>query len=633
MTAPGDERCLSALSAALQALLQPTTDAPERALAAYAEPLGLDLAALLEPTPVPAAFAVRALWTQPRAQVRVEDLRLPPRWLEPLAEGRVLRASPGEPAPAELKPLRLSGAPALLVAPARVGSATSALLLASNMPQWTWSMGHEQSAIGLAAALASALRRVGEAAQVLDQLPVRVAWKDTALRYRGCNRAFARASGVPAAQLVGRDDRDAGLRPELGDRGEPARRLEREVLRGGRPQLGRIEAAQLPSGREVWCSVSRVPLLDVEGKIAGLLVATEDLTERVQAAAMLRHAERSAAVSRLAAALAADLRPALADIQAAARDEGPDASARIEAAARVADDLVRQIGALARRQLADPIDIAPAPLIARMQRILARTLGERVALQLPAESLRYAVRADPRQLEQMIVLLVRHVREFLSPGGRLDIEAAPQTLGIDRAFTSGLPAGEYVRLRLLAAASARPGEPPREPAEASAELALAQAIVQHAGGTLRVRRDDVGLALEVLLPRVFSAPKPGEGGPALDLRGVEVVLVIDDDAYLRAAVALVLRQLGYHALAAEDVGEALALQRGAGSPVALALVSAELPGGGPAEALRRLREVQPDLRALVTTRQGYSQGDALVVPCTFEALALRVRQALDGRPV
>jgi PAS domain S-box-containing protein len=627
MPDPGDERCLSALAAALRSLLLPGAGAAERALAAFADPVGLDFAAFLEPTGV--GFGPRGVWLRERGAPRGDELRLPARWLDAFAEGRVVSAPAGEVSPVELKPLRLFGAPALLAAPARGDSLLGVVLFAAYGQRFTWSEGHAQAASALAAALAAALVRIDETAAVLDHLPQRIAWKDGRLRYRGCNRAFARAAGLTATQLSGRSDRELVLRPELCDGGDVARRHEREVIETGKPQLGRIEATQVAAGREQWLSVSRIPLTGPDGKPSGVIVVSEDISERLQAASLLRHAERTGAVARLAAAMSADLEAPLAEIEAFADDE------RVRGAARNAADLVRQLAAFARRQLADPIDVAPATLISRMNGLLSRILGDGLSLDLPVEGLRTAVRADPRQLELLVVAVVRHVRSYMPQGSRLAIDVAPQTLGIERSLAFGLPAGEYVRIRFLAYPVDTGGADINEPLRA--RLALAQAIARHGGGALRINREDSpfrggtdSLAIEVVLPRVFSLPRALDPAAAtLDTRGVESVLVLDADLHLRGAVAAALRQLGYTVHVAEHLAEALALQRNARPPLALALLSSELTTG-PGEAIRALQRVQPELRTLVLSR--HLGGEGVVVSGSFETLAARVRQALDTRP-
>lgn len=627
MPDPGEERCLPALAAALRSLLLPGAGAAERALAAFAEPVGLDFAAFLEPSGL--GFGPRGVWLRERGAPRGDELRLPTRWLDAFADGRVVSAPAGEVSPVELKPLRLFGAPALLAAPARGDGLLGVVLFAAYGQRFTWSEGHAHAASALAAALAAALVRIDETAAVLDHLPQRIAWKDSRLRYRGANRAFARAAGLTGAQLAGRSDRELVLRPELCDGGDVARRHEREVLQSGRAQIARLEATQIAAGREQWLAVSRIPLTGHDGKPSGVIVVSEDISERLQAAQLLRHAERTGAVSRLATAMAADLQTPLAEIENQSSDE------RVRSAARNAGDLVRQLAAFARRQLADPIDVAPAALIARMGNVLGRVLGDGLALELPVEGLRSAVRADPRQLELLVVAVVRHVRSYMPQGSKLAIDVAPQTLGIERSLGFGLPAGEYVRIRFLAYPVDPGGNDISETLRA--RLALAQAIARHSGGALRLGREDSAfrsgsesmLAIEVVLPRVFSLPRQIDPGPAVDTRGVESVLVLDDDLHLRGAVAAALRQLGYGVHIAEHLDEALALQRSSRPPLALALISSELTAG-PGEAARALQKVQPELRVLVLSR--HVGGEGVVVSGSFETLAARVRQALDTRP-
>src|SRR5690606_30076249 len=101
---------------------------------------------------------------------------------------------------------------------------------------------------------------------------------------------------------------------------------------------------------------------------------------------------------------------------------------------------------------------------------------------------------------------------------------------------------------------------------------------------------------------------------APDTRGIEPLLVLDEDLHLRSAIGAALRQLGYTAHLAEHLDEALALQRGARPPPALALISADLTIGA-AEAARALQQAQPDLRVLVLSRQG--GGDNVLPAASF----------------
>jgi PAS domain-containing protein/CheY-like chemotaxis protein len=622
---PGDDRCLAGLAAALG---HAAAGSLERALAGLLDALAGESVALLD-----LAGPLRALAARERRPTGEAEVRLPPAWVAALVDGRVVRGAPGELGAGERAALRLPPAAALLLAPVPglEGPPAAALLLAANLADGTWSSGQEVALRGLAGGLGGWVAARG-LQQVLDALPQRIAWKDGGLRYRGANRAFARAAGV--GSLVGRSDDELGPRPEVG----ASPRREREAL-AGPAQVHRLEAAALPGGRELVLDVSRAPL---DG--GGLVIAVDDVGARVQLAAQLQQAQRVAAVGRLAAGVGDDLRPIAADIAAdvaaARRDpaELPGALARIELAARAADDLARQLAAHARRQAVEPADVVPAQLLARMEPTLARVLGEDVALAVAPAGLRVAARVDPRQLELLLAQLARHLRDVLGGRGRVDVELGPDTLEPARALALALPPGEYVRVRLLAEpGAARPAEDP----EHGLRLALARAVAGDVGGAVDLAaHGERGLRVEVYLPRVFAAPRAADARPVVDLRGAESLLLVEPDPTLRRTLAVVLGHLGYAVLAADDLDAALDRLSGTGpsghvlsARFALALVSAALPGG-PGEALRRLRAAAPELRLLWLAPGGAgpgAPGEPLAVPCSFEALALRVRQALDAR--
>lgn len=606
---PADDRCLMGLCAALTAI----RDEPiERVLAGFADALRLELAALLVCRD--GAALVRALGTRDRRVAPELALRLPSTWSAGILEGRVISGEAGELTASERAGLRLGPAARLLLAPlpALEGPPLAGLLIATELAEGTWSSGQEQALRGLAAGLAG-WQAARERQLLLDALPQRIAWKDAGLRHRAVNRAYARASGLTAAQLLGR-----------GDDGDPAA-TRREQLGLAAATLRRLESAPLPGEREQWFEVSRIPH---EG---GVLVVVDEVSARVQLGQQLHAAQRIAAIGRLAGGLAAELRPITAAITAAvaaAREEPGSLAAqldRIELGAREADDLVRQLAAFDRRQPREAIELVPGQVLLRMQPTLARLLGERTALVVVPPALRCVVRLDPRLCEQLFAALAVHLRGRLGGRGSVEVEATPQTLAADQALALALPAGEYLRLRWCL-------EPAAPPAELDLRLALVHTIVGLAGGALH----DDGGALDVYLPRVFAAPRGElEAGPLVDLRGAETVLLVEDEPVLALTLTTALRHLGYRVCTAEDLPAALAhcpCPSGQPGRIALALLSAATPA--PRELLRRLREPLPELRVLWLARgpgPAALGGDPLIVPCSFEALALRVRQALDAR--
>ena len=621
---PGDDRCLAGLCAALEAS---RSELPERVLAGFAEAMLAELAACLHLHDELAS--VRALTRDRRAAIEGE-LRLPGAWLAALAEGRMVRATGAELAPGERTLLRLTPTTALLLAPvpAPEGPPGAALLLASDLAHETWSSGQEQALRGLASGLAGwfAARSVR---QVLDHLPQRVAWKDAGLRYRGANRAFTRSAGLAVTQLLGRADAELPLLAESGDHGAAALRREQQALTT--PQTRHLEATHLPMGREQWFEVSRIPLAG-----GGLLVVRDEVSARVQLAVQLQQARRLAELGRLATGVGDALAPIATEITAAvgAAHSDPAALARIEPQTRALEDLARQLAAFARRQIHEPVDLVPGQILTRMEPTLARLLGQPIELQLAPPALRCAVRVDPRLFELLLASLALHARACLGGRGRVGLEVAPETLEHAHAEGLALPAGEYVRLRVQAevSADARPVDP-----GPTLRLALARSIAAQAGGGVQQTIVAGGLRLDLRLPRVFSVPRPPGEGPVVDLRGAEPILLVEDDPMLAQTLTAVLRHLGYDVRATDDIAAAIDLLESTCSPgqvpasrISLALLPCGLAGAG--EALRRLRGVAPELRVLWLASHGAAAPalDPLVVPCTFEALALRVRQALEA---
>lgn len=618
-TPPGpsasEARCLAALCAALEA--SRGGEAPERLLAGFAEGIGVELAALLQLRDGTAI--VRAL--APRRSAAPElALRLPPAWLSALGDGQTVSASAVELPPEARTGLRLAAGAALMFAPLTTAEGPAALLIAGEPLGPGQGLALRTLAAGLGGwQLARGLQ------QVLDHLPHRIAWKDRALRYRGANRAFVRAAGLTPQQLLGRIDAELPLRAEFGEPDAATR--EQAALT--QAQLQQLERVPLPGGRELWFNTSRVP---VEG--LGLVIVREDISGRVALGHHLQHARRMALLGELAAGVSADLRPLAAAILAdlSLLREDPAAHARIGEAARRADELARQLLGFTRRQLLEPVDVVPGQLLARLQPTLVRLLGPAIALDFSPPPLRWVTRIDPRLLEQLLVLLIRDARQRVVRG-RITLELGPESLGSERA----LPAGEYLRLTLRSETDELRAEDDDE----GLSLALARTIAASAGGALRLARAaDGALQHELHLPRVFSAPRPDETapGPVQDLRGGETLLLLEPDLDLRRALATVLRHLGYRVLATAQLGAAIDLLAGTGpeahvpsARVALALISSAVPG--PEQAVQRLRERLPELRVLWLAQGGTGSpaGDPLVVPCSFEALALRVRQVLESR--
>ncbi len=126
---------------------------------------------------------------------------------------------------------------------------------------------------------------------ILDTIPVRVFWKDRESKFLGCNRPFALDAGLNSPQeIIGKDDYQMGWNPVA----DLYRTDDRMVIESGQPKLNFEEPQMTPDGRWIWLRTSKVPLLDAEGRIRGVLGTYDDITDRIMMERALRASEEKA---------------------------------------------------------------------------------------------------------------------------------------------------------------------------------------------------------------------------------------------------------------------------------------------------------------------------------------------------
>jgi PAS domain S-box-containing protein len=400
-----------------------------------------------------------------------------------------------------------------------------------------------------------------------------------------------------------------------------------------------------------------------------VIVAVHDITERMRMEEQLRQAQKMEAIGRLAGGIAHDFNNLLTAmngysdlILAELRADEPLRRdvAEIRSAGERAVGLTRQLLALGRRQVLSPRVIDLNELVRDLDTMLRRLIGEDIAYRTIPTSATCLVRADPGQIEQVILNLVVNARDAMPHGGRLTVETSiverdqPQPGELDP-----LPAGAYAMIAVSdsgvgidAPTRSRIFEPfftTKESGKGSGlGLATAWGIVAQSGGTIWVYSEPgAGSTFKVYLPAVDEAEEP-DAAPALadPSGGSETILVVEDDEQVRVLVGNVLQRRGYTVLEAPDPRSATDIAARHPGGIDLLIADVVMPGEGGAALARRLVESQPGLRVLFVS--GYtaeavvhhgvaSPGTAfLEKPFTPDALARRVRQALDepeGEPV
>jgi PAS domain S-box-containing protein len=389
----------------------------------------------------------------------------------------------------------------------------------------------------------------------------------------------------------------------------------------------------------------------------------QDITERSQLEDQLREAQRIDALGRLAGGVAHDFNTILTVIigygELIARDlrDGDpfrEPIADINEAARRAASLTQQLLAFGRRQFLQPRPLDLSTHVGAGIGMLKRLLGEDVELVTRLAPRLKAVKADPSQIDQVVINLAVNARDAMPRGGRLTIETRNEIVseGDARRHAPFQP-GAYVVIAVSDTGHAidptilphiyEPFFTTTEPGKGTGlGLSTVYGIVKQSGGWIAVDSEiGRGTTFEIYLPQVDEAASSEE--PAAPLvepaRGVETVLVVEDDEHVRKLTCNGLRRLGYDVIEAVNPGEALLACERPGRAIALLVTDVVMPHVSGPDLAARLQAIQPRMRVLYTS--GYTD-DAVVrhglldqsmaflqKPYAVSLLGAKVREILD----
>ncbi|MEO8196171.1 MAG: PAS domain S-box protein [Thermoanaerobaculia bacterium] len=389
-----------------------------------------------------------------------------------------------------------------------------------------------------------------------------------------------------------------------------------------------------------------------------------DITTRKLLEAELQQAQRIEAIGRLAGGVAHDFNNILgvilgygelAQSELKAADPLREPIGEMVKAAQRAADLTRQLQAFSRKQILYPLPLDINLLVADAVKLLGRLIGEDIQVVVrPAVGLG-AVRADPGQIERILLNLALNARDAMAKGGTLTLETANADLQAEYAAEHPLVAlGRYVMLAVSDTGVGMDEETQRrvfEPFFTTKEhaggtglgLASVYGIVKQSGGYIWVYSEPGhGTTFKIYLPRIDELPEkqPTTGPPDALPMGRETILVAEDNPALREVIRARLSERGYTVLLAADGEEALALARDRATPVDLLLTDVIMPRLGGADLARQLAELRPGLRVIFMSgytdgallNQGVLQKSVVLLekPFTGARLARLVREVLDG---
>jgi two-component system cell cycle sensor histidine kinase/response regulator CckA len=416
-----------------------------------------------------------------------------------------------------------------------------------------------------------------------------------------------------------------------------------------------------PDGAIHWISASGRTSYAEDGTPLRAAGIGQDVTERVKLEEQYRQSQKMEAIGLLAGGIAHDFNNLLTAIEGystlmaeAMRPDDPLQShlAEVRRAAERATGLTRQMLAFGRRQILDPRVLDLRDSVTSMGPMLQRLIGENVDIVVRENGDRGHVKADPGQIEQMILNLAINARDAMPRGGTLTFEVSDARLSIaDARSGATVVPGRYTLLTVTdtgqgmdADTQARVFEPffttKQKGKGTGLGLSTVYGIVKQSGGYIWVESTPgMGARFSIYLPRVEEAVEPKTmRTPAESLTGSETILVVEDESAVRTLVRKALERYGYRVLTAGTPNEAIELARITGDRIHLLISDVVLPQMSGRALADRILPSKPETRLLFMS--GYTD-DAIVhhgvldegtpflqKPFSPQALARKVRQVL-----
>jgi PAS domain S-box-containing protein len=508
---------------------------------------------------------------------------------------------------------------------------------------------------------AEAARRDAEASYVslVDHAPVGIFQSTVDGRFISANRALVR--------MLGYDSREQVLALDLAREvyADPTER-ERIITQGDRTRdYAEFETRwRRRDGHALSVQLSSRAVRGSDGYVGHFETVVRDVTKQRELEKQLGAAQRMEAIGRLAGGVAHDFNNLLTVILSHAELMLEDLAGahpyredlgEIRKAGIAAASLTRQLLAFSRQQVLKPVPLDLNDVVAGTEKMLGRLIGEDLALTTTLAPGLPPIKADPGQVEQVLLNLAANARDAMPGGGRLMIET--RAVQLDEAFARDHPptrVGAYVRLAVSdtgvgmdAETQAHIFEPfftTKEPGKGTGlGLATVYGIVKQSDGFIWVESaPGRGTAFHIYLPVVSERPavisdraaRPASPG------GSETILLVEDVAGVREVTRRVLERLGYEVLVAADAAAAERIGVDHSGEIHLVVTDVILPDRNGPHVATAIRQVRPGTRVLFVS--GYTDraavettiwsGDAafLQKPFTPDQIGRKVREVLDA---
>ena len=513
------------------------------------------------------------------------------------------------------------------------------------------------------------LKKISSEQQIiLDSVQATIWYKDTKNNVVRINKASAEYVGMKKEEIEGKSAYD--LFP---DEAEKYFKDDLEVINSGEPKLGIIEQMQIATGEKRWVRTDKVPYRNEDGEVIGIIAFIIDITEQRRMEDAIRESEeklvqsqKMEAVGRLAGGIAHDFNNLLTTIlgysdiilsQQGLDNDLFESAKEINASAKRAATLTQQLLAFSRKQVLQPKVIDLNKLITNLSKMLRRLIGEDIDLMIKLDSDLGQTRADPGQVEQVIMNLAVNARDAMPKGGTLTLET--QNVVLDESYSQQHPeikSGNHVLLAVSDTGQGMDEEIQEHIFEpffttkgvgkgTGLGLSTVFGIVKQSEGHISVTSEPgKGTSFKIYLPRLEEVEKKHEmlSQNQAVKGGTETVLLVEDEAALRKMAGKILKRHGYRIIEASNGMEARERTDELGeSKLDLLITDVIMPGMSGEDLADMLHEKYPDLSVLYIS--GYTNNiiahhgilhegvSFLQKPFSPKFLAKKVREVLDEK--